>query len=122
MTSFAERPVVANDGVVANCKPPAWWWAALQRPEDVRTASLRLTQDFSDDISMHFGRTVVAAGVAVREAFVVEPHPVRDRRMEFVGVGAIPRHVGAVLVGFAAGVSDPWRPIHANDSRRGFRG
>ena len=49
---------------------------------------------------MHVGQAVVAAGVAVGEAFVVEAHQVQDRRVEIMHVDRVVADVDAVVVGF----------------------
>lgn len=69
----------------------------------VRRRSSPLRQDFAHHSTMHIGQTVIAAGVAIGEVFVVESHQVQDRGVEVVNVDGVLADVDAVLIRFAVG-------------------
>lgn len=48
-----------------------------------------LGEDVVDDISFYVGESVVSAGVAVGEVFVVEAHLVEDSGMEVTDVDGV---------------------------------
>ena len=56
------------------------------------------------DVAMHVGEAIIAAGMAVCEAGVVEPHQVQDGGVEIMNVHRVLHRADAVLVG---------RPVHA---------
>ena len=48
-----------------------------------------LREEAFDDLAVDVGEAVVAAGMAERQPFVVEPEQVEDRRVEVVDVDSV---------------------------------
>ena len=71
---------------------------------------VRSRDDVVNDFPVHVGQPEVAALVAIRQAFVVEPHQVQDRGMQIVEMDLIPDRIISVLVGLAVTESRFHRP------------
>ena len=68
-------------------------------------AGTELGKDLLDDLAVHVGQPEVAAGVAIDQPRVVDPHQVQDRGVIIVHVHGVGHDVDAVLVGLAVGQS-----------------
>ena len=73
------------------------------RKREALTLWPELGEDLVDDLAVHVGQPEVAAGVAIDQARVVDPHEVQDRGMIIVDVHGVGHDLDSVLVGGAVG-------------------
>ena len=95
--SLTNRRVVS--GVAATRRSPSR--ISLAIPTFTGGGASFLCKNSVHDISRHVRQAIVAARVAVGEAFMVEAHEVEDRRVKIMHVDRVAADVDAVVVGLA---------------------
>ena len=102
-----------------------WHVPALSGPNPKRATSklalqacadaYSLGEDLVDDLAVDVGQPEIAAGVAIDQAGVVDPHEVQDRGMIIMNMHGVGHDLDAVLIGGAVG-EPPFTPAPARST------